>query len=81
MLCQLLSLDKRFHTINCFSFKNIDSHIKLENLINEDEPVKHMTADSSVINKITINFLKCVYVRLSGHDDRRHRESFQRRTT
>ena len=55
MLCQLLSLDKRFHTINCFSFKNIDSHIKLETLINEEDPIKHLTADSSVINKINFN--------------------------
>ena len=32
MLCQLLSLDKRYHTVNCFSFNRVDSYLNFNDV-------------------------------------------------
>ena len=34
MLCQLLSLDKRYHTVNCFNFNRVDSYLNFNNIQN-----------------------------------------------
>ena len=35
MLCQLLSFDKRYHTVNCFNFNRIDSYINFTDIKND----------------------------------------------
>lgn len=38
MLCQLISLDKRYHTVNCFSFNRVDSYLNFEDVKTNYEP-------------------------------------------
>ena len=56
MLCQLLSLDKRYHVINCFSFINADNLLTTDNFI---ETINTgITTNLTLQNKINYKFLK-----------------------
>lgn len=54
MLCQLLSLDKRYHTVNCFSFNKIDSYLNFNNIPNLYSSNHVLT--NNVLNKQKINY-------------------------
>ena len=54
MLCQLLSLDKRYHIVNCFNFNRIDSYLNFED-------VKTNYSSQLKLNQNTIHSSKIKY--------------------
>lgn len=55
MLCQLLSLDKRYHIVNCFSFNKIDSYLNLEDVKTNYEPQIILNKNNSYKSLIHYN--------------------------
>ena len=55
MLCQLLSLDKRYHTVNCFSFSRIDSYLNFNNIKINYTPQRTLSNDSTYKTKLNYN--------------------------
>ena len=55
MLCQLLSLDKRYHTVNCFSFSRIDSYLNFNNIKINYTPQRTLLNKSTYKTKLNYN--------------------------
>ena len=54
MLCQLLSLDKRYHTVNCFSFNRIDSYLNFNDI--KTNYSSQLIISNDITNKTKLNY-------------------------